>query len=310
MGLRGIWKLMTKVLILGDLHITEKSIPELREIAEEISQYKANMIIQLGDFYDSHSPSPRSLEFGTELVKQWKKQYKKVIILSGTGKHDILNGVSIVDYLQHLGVKIVGTDYDLEIDNQKIKLGHFMLHESKKSYGTGKYGLKDLKGYDYCFLGHFHSPQKFNSKIHHIGSVRYQNFNELHDKNKQIAILEDGKLSFIPLKSPIPMWEIIPGSSGVSYLEEYLLKIDPRSKVRVIFNSFTQFKESLPIIKKYKHKFHQFKIKLDYKEKPVENFQKAMKETFKETQPLDKILINAIKQIEDKDVRELLEGVL
>jgi DNA repair exonuclease SbcCD nuclease subunit len=301
---------MSKTIIITDTHINSKSIPELKKIFKEIFSYKADRLVMLGDYYDSNKPNPEELEFGTAIAKQLKDNYKEVIFLAGNGKHDIYDGISIINYMKYLKINAVGMDYDSVIDNQKIKFSHAMLNESLLEYGSGKYGLKDLKDYDYVFLGHQHNPQSFNAKVHHIGSVRYQNFNEVTDKNKQIAILENGKLSFIPLKSPIPMTEITVASGDYcgEFLGERLKMIRPRSKVRVIFPGFTEFKSSLPTIKEYKHKFNQFKIKLDYQK--IDEFKGAMQEVFKKTQPLDKILINAIKQIEDKDVRELIEGVL
>ncbi|KKL12335.1 hypothetical protein LCGC14_2536810, partial [marine sediment metagenome] len=187
---------MSKVIILGDLHIEEKAIEELKDIFQEIFSYKADAIIQLGDFYEKNKPSPLELDFGTSIAKQMVEKYKDVTILDGTGKHSVLNGEHATRYLQHLGIKTVGIEHKIEIDGLKLFFGHFMTNQSLLEYGTGKYGIKDLKDYDYVLLGHQHDPQVLvEGKIFHLGSVRWQNFNEASDPYKQIAILENGVLT-------------------------------------------------------------------------------------------------------------------
>ncbi|KKL03883.1 hypothetical protein LCGC14_2621680, partial [marine sediment metagenome] len=188
---------MSKILIVGDTHITEKSISEINTIFEkDVFPIKADIIIQLGDFYEKNTPSPAELEFGTELIAKLKKRYKRVVVLSGTGRHDWKNQVSIVSYLKYLKVETPGITYTLEMDNKKIFFAHWMLKQSKLEYGSSRYGIKDLKEYDFVFLGHQHSPQVLlKDKIFHLGSVRWQNFNEASDPYKQIAILENGVLT-------------------------------------------------------------------------------------------------------------------
>lgn len=292
---------MSKTLFIGDLHIEEKAIEELECISQEIFSYKANSVIQLGDFYEKCRPSPLELDFGTSIAKQMKKNYKDVTILDGTGKHSVLNGESVTRYLQHLGIKTVGTECDLTIDKQKIKFGHFMTNQSLLEYGTSKYGIKDLKDYDYVLLGHQHSPQVLvENKMFHLGSVRFVHFNEVDDPYKQIAILENGVLTFIPLKSPTPMIDLV---ACDFYLEDQLPKINPKTKVRVIIPSFSIFKNSLETIKKYKNKFVEFKVKLDFEK----NLVTANNEVTKEKTNLDEIVLGEIRKITDKDVRELLE---
>jgi len=53
---------MSKTIIIGDTHITEKSIPELTETFKEIFGYKADRCYQLGDFFDSNKPNPSELK--------------------------------------------------------------------------------------------------------------------------------------------------------------------------------------------------------------------------------------------------------
>ena len=190
-----------KKLIIGDSHITEKTIPELEIIFQEIYKKEVDELIHLGDFYDSKRPNAKEILFGTKWAVKFKEKYKKVIFLRGN--HDKTQNISAIDYLQYLGIKVV-EDY---IDENNNFYGHFMTNQSKYEYGTYKYTVSQLAHYNYVFLGHQHSYQELGGHIWHLGSVRYVGFNEVCDKSKYILKLGE-KLEFIPLKSPIPMVDV------------------------------------------------------------------------------------------------------
>lgn len=290
-----------RTLIVGDLHINEHSIPELTAIFEkDIFQVsldhkhilEIDRFIQLGDWFDKNTPTPAELKFSAELVLKLKKHYKEVIILSGTGEHDLLRGTSVVEHLESLGVKVIKGDY---IEDMNLFCGHFMLYESNLAFGTGKMGIGDLAKYDKVFLGHQHSPQEIvKNNMYHVGSVRYVSFNEVNDK-KHIVLLEDGKMSFIALKNCIPMLDV----TDVSQLEQ----IDVRTKVRVIFNSFDDYKKNASYINKLGRKFFLFKIKMNFDESKiiVQSSNKL------DTYPKSNIIKEYISKIEDVEVRKLLE---
>ncbi len=280
-----------KKLIFTDPHITDSSIKELEDIFQEILTYNAEQMIMIGDWYDKNKPSPAELLFGTKWACGFQKKYKKVVFLRGN--HDQLNSANAIDYLQYFGIQIVD-DY---VTKSNVFFSHCMLHTSMLAYGTGKYGIKDLAKYKYAFLGHQHNYQKLAKNIYHPGSCRYQNFNESTDKNKYIVILEDYKLQFIPLKSPIKMFDF-------TSLEE-LEKADTNIKARLIFSSFDQFKKSINELHKYKSKFHTFKVKLNF-EKEVESVEKADTSNKK----LEEILEDGIARVKDKQVRDLLKEAL
>jgi DNA repair exonuclease SbcCD nuclease subunit len=289
-----------RILLIGDVHIDEPSIEEINTIFnKDIYSIKADEVIQLGDLFNSNRPTPKEIKFATELIHKLSILNKKVTLLAGNGSHEFLNGVAVIEYLKELSGKIeIITEEHFIRDN--IYYGHHMLHESKLEYGTGKCGLKDLKKYNYAILGHQHSFQKFNSKVYHIGSMRYQHFNEVEDKEKYVAVLEDNKLEFIPLSSVIRMRDF--------YSLEELSEADKNQKVRLVISSFKQFKESLSEITKYKNKFKQFKVKLDFKEdkKEVE----IAKKDNTEKKKLEEILQEGIDKIEDIEVRKLIEESL
>jgi len=284
-----------KILICGDSHISERSIPELTEVFNEILKIKADRFVQLGDFFEHNRPTPAELRFASSIVKKLKKKFKDVTIISGTGTHDLLHDISVIEFLKELDINAVKGDYVKD----NILFAHYMLHESVLEYGSGKCGIKDLAKYNFVFLGHQHNPQDITKKIFHVGSVRYQNFNEVVDKFKRVAILENGIVKFVPLKSPYPMID-------VHSLEE-LKKIEPgKKKVRLIINSFEQFKKEVNEIGQWRHKFNVFKIKLDFKNMPTTKPEKILSQSKK----LKEILMEGIKKVKDEDVRKLLKGVL
>lgn len=286
---------MSKDLVIGDVHIEEKSIPELEGIFKEILSIKADSLVQLGDLFNNNRPTPMELRFATSIVKKLKKKFKDVTIISGTGIHDTLHDVSVIEFFKELGINAVKGDYIRD----NILYGHFMVNESKLSYGTGRCGIKDLAKYDKVFLGHLHLFQELKvDKIYHPGSIRFQNFNELSDPFKRIIILEDGKITFKRLKSPYPMIQ-------VRSLAE-LKKIEPgKKKVRLVINSFEQFKKEVNEIGAWRHKFHVFKVKLDFENKPKLNMSNTLATT-----KLKDILKESIEKIKDVEVRKLLKEVL
>ena len=285
-----------RTLLIADIHIEDNAIEEIDSIFEnDICKLKADRIIQLGDLFDKNRPTPNELKFTTHLINKLIKQYKDVTLLSGNGSHEFLNGVGIIEYMHELGAKVIPKDHFVQ---ENCYYGHHMLHESLLEYGTGKCGLKDLKQYNYSILAHQHNFQKFNDTVYHLGSIRYQNFNEASDENKYVAILTDNKeLELIALKSPIKMID-------VHSLDE-LQDVEFDSKVRLIISSFEQFKKSINEIHKWKTKFKQFKVKLNFEEKQVE-----LEKADTSNKKLEEILAEGIEKVGDKEVRETLKESL
>lgn len=275
-------------IIIGDPHINDSSIEELENIFQEILKLKGDRLICLGDWFDKNKPSPSSLFFGTKYAQKFLKRFKEFVILRGN--HDQMNSVNAIDYLEFLGIKVV----DNFIDENNNFYGHFMVHQSNLQYGTGKCGIKDLKKYNKCLLGHQHDYQKLSENIYHLGSIRYCSFNEINQKHKVIAILEDDKLSFKKLESPIPMKEVS------SILE--LGKIDERTKVRIIFKNFKTYKNNINKLSQFKDKFCDIKIKLDFTEEKKE----IVKSEHKKKNKKD-IIESYLKGIEDVEIREILK---
>jgi len=279
-----------KTLIIGDIHIESSAIPEIETIINEIIEIKADRVIQVGDFYHRNRPNPEELKFGTEVACVLKDKYKDVTILSGNGIHDFVNGFSVIEYLKYLGIRIEKDEY--VCDNNLY--GHYMLHCSPHAFGSGKKGIKDLKKYSHVFLGHDHQPCVLKkNKIWHVGSVRHISWNESKDSFKRVMLLEDNKVKSIQLKTPILMRE-------VSSIEE-LDQIEPRSKVRWTIDTFAELKNSAEIIKSYKDRFEEFKVKVDIKKENNKPHEKV------ENKKLQTLIEDGINKIKDKEVRNLLQ---
>ncbi len=278
----------------GDPHIEEKALPELEKIFNEILKLKGDKIVMLGDYYHHNKPTAQELLCGTQWAYNLTKKFKRVIFLRGN--HDKTKNISAIDYLKYLGVEIVD-----EYIEDGIYCGHFMTNKSLYEYVTSQKTVAELKKYKQVILGHQHTYQTIKPNTSHLGSVRFVNFNEASDKHKYIRIDKKGNFKLHILKSPTPMFD-------VNSIKE-LKKIEPgMTKVRLIINSFKQFKEEINEIGKWRHKFNEFKVKLNF-EPSKENPKIEMKKLRKQKKLKD-ILNEGIKKIEDEDVRKLLEEIM
>ena len=281
-------------LVFTDSHITEDSMQELDSIFSEIVQQKADELVFAGDYYEKNRPTAKELLFGTQWAHTFKKKFKKVYFLRGN--HDKVQDISAVDYLRELDIDIVD-----EYKKDGLFVGHFMVNESQLAYGTGGCSVTDLKTNKLTILGHQHSRQQLAHNVYHLGSIRYVNFNEAKDENKFIAKI-DGKnhIHFIKLKNLIPMYDVY----SVKELEDVPTGM---IKVRVILKSFDQMKREIDILNKVKHKYNIFKIKLDFEK--TKTLKTNMSNSLVKTKLKD-ILKEGIKKIKDKDVKNLLKGIL
>jgi len=276
-------------LIFADPHIEEKAIPELHDIFEEIIKHEADELIMLGDYYDKKHPSSQEILFGTEWAYKFKKKYKTVIFL--VGNHDKTREISAIEYLKYFDINIVESYKDE--DNNFY--GHFMTNKSRFEYGTHEKTVTQLKKYSKVFLGHQHNYQRINKNIYHLGSIRYINFNEATDDEKFIALL-DKDLELIALQTPIKM-------ADITSLTELDKKDYDGYKIRLVISSFDQFKREINQVSEYKKKYPEFKVKLNFnatEEKQTTKSTKAKK--------LQDIINEGLKQIKDKEVREMLEN--
>lgn len=290
---------MSKTLIIGDTHIDEASINEIEAIFEAEVFPLASVcqrVIQLGDYYDKNKPTPLELKYGTNLAKRLKELFGEVVIISGTGEHDLFHDTSVIEYLEAVGAKTIKGDYIKD----NILYGHFMTNESRFEYGTAKHTVSELSKYKYVFLGHQHNPQDITNKIFHVGSMRYVNFNEVDD-TKRIFVLDDSeRIDVINLISPISMIDVY----DVADLE----KLTARMKVRYVCESFEDFRKNASTLNKLGKKFVQFKIKLNFKDEAKKELIASKVEA--KSISKDEIIKAYIDKIEDKEVAKLLKEII
>lgn len=279
------------IVVVGDLHIDEASIDEVKNIVEEICAVPAKSLIQLGDLCHNNRLNARELEFLTWVAYRFKTTFEEVHFI--TGNHDLLdNSVSTISYLKYMNINIHNTD---EKNIANILAGHFFTDKSKDAFGKYKYSLEEFRknSFDYCFLGHQHDFQKLDDGIYHLGSARYVSFAENEKEKKKIAWLHDGILDFVELNNCLPIYNI--------YKYESLYGLNSNSKIRYIISSFDQLRNEIEKLKSQKAIFKHFKIMLAFTKKT------KTVEAVKEKTDIKNFVNNWLKSIEDKDIRNILE---
>lgn len=281
------------ILFLGDLHVDYISLQECEAIANEIAfSNKADVLIQLGDICDKNKLSSHELDCLTAIIKNWQSVFKEVHILEGN--HDKLDkDYSIIMYLKHLGVNIHDDDVIFNTPYGNVHCGHYFIDKSLSSFGHFRMTLEEFKkDCDYGLLGHQHDFQQFEDNFCHLGSSRYVSFGERKVQSKLYAVLNNNDFDFSVVTSAIPMYDV----SSLSELE----RVPKKSKIRYIFNSFEQLKNELNAVNTLKNNYYLFQKKLNFGSIKVENKIETVNKT-------NEIISNFLKQIEDKDVRKILE---
>ena len=265
---------MNNLLIFSDLHILEKDLDECSLVTSEIislaDKFKVDTVISLGDNFNNINPNPIELNFLANFIN--KLENRQIILLAAQSHESINKELSVLDHYGILNnnVKVV-KEY---IDRNLLYCGHFYVKESLK----GKYGTtiskEQLKQYRQCYLGHQHSFQIIKPNTCQLGSCRFINFDEI-ESHKTVAIIENyeehmPKTSFIALSSPYPMkvYHLSTSSSNppennlyhlnIGSLKAELDQLSLKTKVKVIIEDFSSFKEFISFEVQYKSKFVKF----------------------------------------------------
>ena len=143
------------------------------------------------------------------------------------GNHDVYRGVHVLAALEAIEncyvvkdtsrITIAGEDIDLVPWNQplpdkdnrsKILLGHIEIAGCQVHVGVpyvGGRNASDLEGYEYIYLGHFHTrqtiPVKGAREALYLGAVMACNFSDTPEQ-RGAYIFDSGNLRFCPLSSP------------------------------------------------------------------------------------------------------------
>jgi len=292
----------TGIIGFGDLHIEGDSLEEIAEIIAEIiylgKKYNCSHCFQLGDLCDKIRLYPKELFELVRNIIKLRDSFSFVGILEGNHDKESTE-ISIISFLDLIGVKICEDETMLDTNFGKFLLGHWFLEESNDAFGTHqRYSLAELKKkytYDYCFLGHQHDFQRIDPTTVHLGSSRYVNFGEHPEIKKPVFIINQDGIQFIELKSVTPIYNV----SSIAELE----KLPAKSKVRYIFKSFINQLNETKAIEKYRDRFVSFKTKLDFTNKTLINT--SQEPITKKNQ--NQIIENWLKQVQDSEVRAILE---
>jgi len=288
-----------KVAVYGDVHIDEKSIPEIKEIFEEIYFNKDyNRVVFLGDCFNRKSPSSKEIDFFTWLITEMLKKGKVDIAI---GNHEeSTKKTNALQYLQHLGVSLHHGESLVMLGKFKLGIGHHFFSEGEEFCKDERFNVDKLsKKYDLTLFGHFHKFHKYCDNVYHLGSIRRVSFNELDAGVPKFAILtpESGSVDFCEVLTAIPMVEVTSVKEA--------LKMDSRAKVRLIFKSFEEYLKNVDNLVKLKKKFHTFKVKHDYTQKIEKKTVKKKGKSFKEI--FNKFLKETVK---NKEIMTLIKESL
>lgn len=288
-----------KILIIGDMHIDENSIPEIEEILQEIyycqkENYKA--VWFLGDIFDKQRPSPTEYDFVTKFLMDMKINGG---IIACTGNHDDSSKkISALNYAQHLGIKLIKHHGDFNIKDKTIYLGHHFVDQSDEYYRDNRFKVAELSAqFNICFTGHDHKFNQYAPNFINLGSIRRIHFGEAGYGQPKYATLclDTLEIELCEVKSAIPMID--------AFSMEEALKNDPRTKLRLIFTDFEDYLKSINKLPELGKKFFKFKVKHDY----VQKVSKIKKEV-KQGKSFEEMFAEFLaKEVKNKEVKALIE---
>jgi len=271
-------------------------LEEINAIFDELliikDRYCINKLIIPGDSFDKVSPTSKELDCLSTFLK---KINLPTTLISANSHESTTQTESVINHFGILADTInVVKEYH---DENKLFVGHFIMNQSTKNYG-GTVDFKTLKQYRYVILGHGHNHEISKDNWCQLGSIRYIDFGEDPKIKKVVGVCLDyetdrPKWLWIPINSCYPMVNLIlqqnldlEGSKdtsnpklsisqaqdslktghfeALSDLVAYLDQLDPKTKVRVIFQDYGLWREFLPLSETYKNKFFKFVEKKDF----------------------------------------------
>ena len=257
-------------LVIGDLQniaSRQKAIKIAEDsILKAIKGKKFKTIIFLGDLFDK-KPTAKERCLLADFINKLRKYTKRFDFIIGNGKHTF-EGESIHE---QDWIKLCSDFYQ----HEELEIGNFVFTHSEfkgLTYINGhKSDSKRKADPNKIYVsGHIHSGEECSfDNVNYVGSMYKTSFAEIAD-NKRVGVIEDNKLSWIPIKS-FPMYEIkLIGDSGkvkVSGLkqlkdsgDEY---IDLKIKVETDSTTLGEIHRTIGKIKnKYKIEYYKDDIKI------------------------------------------------
>lgn len=262
------------ILIYGDLHIAKDSLIECERILNEISslcvKHKITTLISLGDNFDIRTPGEEERKLFAKFLKD--VPVNKVILIAADSHESNTKELSCVDLY---GILLDKVEIVKEYSDGTLYCGHFIAKECNE-YGA-TLPVTNLTE-ELVFLGHRHGFKEILTNKYQLGSCRYVKFDEIDDSFKRVAIIQNyklktQKLAFLALDSVTPVYLAalskksslrgdLPISHGsfltVSELCQKLDSLLDNTKIKVIVEDFSLFKEYVLVENKYKSKFTKY----------------------------------------------------
>lgn len=292
---------MSKILVIGDVHLYEKSIQEIKDIFEEIKKKyipKVKEVWFLGDLFHKKYASPFEIDYLTELLIDLQK-FCKISIL--TGNHDELSKkLSAVDYTRHFGIQLDRFSTVKSLHGKTVYLGHHFWNESDKHVKDERFKVKEYsKKYDLSFTGHDHKHKIYEKNVINLGSIRRISYGEIDYPEPKIAIIDSKtfKVTLHDLKSYIPMVEV----KSVKECK----KIEERTKVRLVFKTFEDYVKNINKVPELEKKFYDFAVKLDFTQE-----KKEIKKAEKKGISFENLFIKYLKTIKNQEVQNFIQKLL
>jgi len=242
------------MIVVGDLHVKEKLIykqAQLKFMNWLLDNYKDEVIIQLGDFFDSSSINHSVVEEFMNIVKQFKEFH----ILSGN--HDQSKRMNnILKVMKHLpNVHVYEIDTEIIIENHKCLMlpyqsdckyyeelkdsyNFIFTHTTpeEESFGGDFINLSKLQGMK--LYGHIHTKAIYNNYQMNILGVPILTRNG-EKNNPIIDIKEDSSLEEI---MPPTFFDIVDIEFGEEIInKDYLYNIKNAPSVKSVYDRYPIF---------------------------------------------------------------------
>lgn len=209
------------IIVVGDTQLKNEKVYKeaFIDFLEWLwSNFKNDIIVQVGDFYQESSPNNELRKIANEYLTK----FKEVHILNGNHDYSTSKNSALLQFSIFNNIHIYLESTELIIDNKKCLMLPFIYPKTKMkeqyeqlegeydyifthfetsetSFGEGV-DPKNLKGI--FFLGHQHIQKNYSmyGNQHYVLGVPYPNrYGEHLQEHRIIKIHDDGNIEFIPV---------------------------------------------------------------------------------------------------------------
>ena len=291
------------LMFCSDFHIIESDLEEINSIFDELliikDKYCVNKLIIAGDSFDKISPTSKELDC---LASFLKKINLPIVLLAANSHESTTQEQSVINHFGILKDNIlVCKEYT---DGNKLFVGHFIMNQSSKNFGgtvdsqtlqqyryviLGHEHNFELSNSNWCQLGSIRYvdfkddldiPKKVGVCLGYETDRPEWRFIDLNSPIPMISFNLDKEIPLLPQNSQNQVIandlsaENMPKTSQNKAnppsnltLSDLLTKLDqlpPKTKVRIVFKDYENYRNFLPYYQKYQGKFVKFVDKKDF----------------------------------------------